>query len=96
VVKTDYFSSIAVVLFKNVIDFEVLDNYMFATNYVSASQYVATRQNKSKPFFEFLAPLLVRVDVVHFVSEKDKDKRRANRGGKNQSEGKISVFELTL
>lgn len=38
VVKTDYFSSIAVVLFKNVIDFEVLDNYMFATNYVSASQ----------------------------------------------------------
>lgn len=39
VVKTDYFSSIASVLFKNVIDFEVVDNYMFATNYVSASQY---------------------------------------------------------
>ena len=37
VVKTDYFSSVAVALFKNVIDFEVLDNYMFATNYVSAS-----------------------------------------------------------
>ena len=95
-VKTDYFSSIAVVLFKNVIDFEVLDNYMFATNYVSASQYVAKRWNKSKPFFEFLAPLLVCVDVVHFVSEKNEDKRRANRGGKNQPEGKISGFELTL
>ena len=81
-VKTDYFSSIAVVLFKNVIDFEVQDNYMFATNYVSASQYVATRRNKSKQFFEFLAPLLVRVDVVHFVSEKNEEKRRANRGGK--------------
>lgn len=40
-VKTDYFSSIAVVVFKNVIDFEVLDNYMFATNSVSASQYFA-------------------------------------------------------
>lgn len=41
VVKTDYFSSIAIVLFKNVIDFEVLDNYMFATNYVSALQCFA-------------------------------------------------------
>ena len=41
VVKTDYFSSIAVVLFKNVIDFEVVDNYMFATNHVSAAQYGA-------------------------------------------------------
>ena len=41
VVKTDYFSSIAAVLFKNVIDFEVVDNYMFATNYVSVLQYGA-------------------------------------------------------
>ena len=40
-VKTDYFSSIAAVLFRNVIDFEVLDNYMFVTNAVSTSQYFA-------------------------------------------------------
>lgn len=40
-VKTDYFSNFASILLKHVNDFEVFDNYMFATNAVSTSHSFA-------------------------------------------------------
>ena len=40
-VKTDYFSSFASIMLRHVNDFEVFDNYMFATNAVSSSNYFA-------------------------------------------------------
>ena len=50
VVKTDYFSNFATTLISFVYDFEVFDNYMFATKQVSTLQIL----NCSRPLFYLL------------------------------------------